>query len=111
VNAIGRGHYVFIVKRNSITTSDAADKLRVQCIKVSGFWRSGNQGPRKGKGGWGGFGGGEAGKIRIADKKSVACHVIRGATDAESGGKDCLKQRPMSRNLELRRSNAQAPAD
>jgi hypothetical protein len=57
------------------------------------------------------FEGGKVGKIRIGDKKSVARHMIRGATDAESGGKDCLKQRPMSRNLELRRSNAQAPAD
>jgi hypothetical protein len=28
--------------------------------------------------------------------------MTRGATDVKSGVKDCLKQRPMSRNLELR---------
>jgi hypothetical protein len=30
--------------------------------------------------------------------------MTRGAADAESGVKECLKQRPMSRNLELRGS-------
>jgi hypothetical protein len=37
-------------------------------------------------------------------KKVVAHHMTRGATDVKSGVKDCLKQRPMSRNLELRGS-------
>jgi hypothetical protein len=49
---MGRGHRVFIVKRNSMTTSEASDKVRAQRIKGSGFWRSGNQEPRKEK--WGG---------------------------------------------------------
>jgi hypothetical protein len=34
-----------------MTTSEAADKVRAQRIEGSGFWRSGNQEPRKGKGG------------------------------------------------------------
>jgi hypothetical protein len=67
---MGRGHRVFIVKRNSMTTSNAADKVRVQCIEGSGFWRSENQGPRKGKGGGVVFEGYEVGKIRLGDKKS-----------------------------------------
>jgi hypothetical protein len=37
-----RGHRVFIVERNSMTTSEAADKVRAQRIEGSGFWRSGN---------------------------------------------------------------------
>jgi hypothetical protein len=43
-----------LVKRNSMTTSEATDKVRAQPIEGSGFWRSGNQEPRKGKGGRGG---------------------------------------------------------
>jgi hypothetical protein len=62
---MGRGHRVFIVKRNSMFTSDASDKVRVQCIEGSSFWRSGNQGPRKGKGVW--FLKSEVGKIRLGD--------------------------------------------
>jgi hypothetical protein len=61
---MSRGHHVFLVKRNSMTTSDAADKVRVQCIEGSGFWRS-----RKGKEEKGGFEGCEVGKIRLGDKK------------------------------------------
>ena len=41
-------------------------------------------------------------KLDWVTKRAVASHMARGATDAESGVKDCLKQRPMSRNLELR---------
>ena len=40
-------------------------------------------------------------KLDWVTKKAVARHMTRGATDAESSVKDCLKQRPMSRNLEL----------
>ena len=55
-----------------MTTNDVADKMRTQRIRGSGFWRSGNQEPRKGKGGEGGdvFQGCEVGKIRLGDKKS-----------------------------------------
>jgi hypothetical protein len=85
-----------------MTTSDTSDKVRVQCIEGSSFWRSGNQGPRKGKGEGGWF-------LKLVNlvkldwvtKKAVARHMTHGATDAESSVKDCLKQRPMSRNLEL----------
>jgi hypothetical protein len=70
---MSRGHRVFIVERNSMATSDAADKVRAQRIV----------------------------KLDWVTKKVVAHHMTRGATDAESGVKDCLKQRPMSRNLEL----------
>jgi hypothetical protein len=87
-----------------MTISDAANKVRVQCIKESGFWRSGNQGPRKGKGRGRVLKGVKLGKLDWVTKKAVARHMTRGATDAESGVKDCLKQRPMSRNLELRGS-------
>lgn len=45
---MGRGQCVLVVGRNSMTTSDAADKVRVQCIEGSGFWRSENQESRKG---------------------------------------------------------------
>jgi hypothetical protein len=49
-------------------------------------------------------------KLDWVTKRAVARHMTRGATDAESGVKDCLKQRPMSRNLELRgRITPQAP--
>jgi hypothetical protein len=40
-------------------------------------------------------------KLNWVTKKAVARYMTRGATDAESGVKDCLKQRPMYRNLEL----------
>ena len=64
-----RDHRVFIVERNSMVTSDPSDKVRVQCIKWSSFWRSENQRPRKGKGGGLVFEGCEVGKIRLGDKK------------------------------------------
>jgi hypothetical protein len=87
-----------------MTTSDATHKVRVQCIEGSGFWPSGNQEPRKGnrgeKGGW--FMKGCEVKLDWVTKRAVARHMTHGATDAESGVKDCLKQRPMSLNLELR---------
>jgi hypothetical protein len=98
---MGRGHRVFIVERNSMTTSNAADKVRVQCIEGSGFWRSENQGPRKGRGGEWFLKGMKLVKLDWVTKKAVARHMTRGTTDAESGVKDCLKQRLMSRNLEL----------
>jgi hypothetical protein len=41
------------------------------------------------------------GKLDWVTKKVVARHMTRGTTDVESSVKDCLKQRPMSRNLEL----------
>jgi hypothetical protein len=44
-----RDHRVFIVERNSITNSNIANKVRVQCIEGSGFWPSGNQVSRNGK--------------------------------------------------------------
>ena len=40
-------------------------------------------------------------KLDWVTKNVVARHMTRGATDAESSVKDCLKQRSMSRNLEL----------
>ncbi len=46
---MGRGHRVFIAERNSMTTSDAADKVRAQRIEGSDFWRSGTRSPEKGK--------------------------------------------------------------
>lgn len=86
-------------------TSDAADKVRAQRIEGSSFWRSRSQEPKKGKGGEGMFFKGvKLVKLDWVTKKVVAHHMTRGATDAESGVKDCQKQRPMSRNLELRRS-------
>jgi hypothetical protein len=101
---MGRGHRVFIVERNSMTTSEAADKVRAQRIKGSDFWRLGNQEPRKGKGGVF-LKGVKLVKLGWVTKKVVARHMTRGATDVESGVKDWLKQRPMSRNLELSGSN------
>ena len=65
-----RGHRVFIIERNFMTTSDISDKVRVQYIEGSSFWRSGNQGPRKGNGGGLVFEACEVGKIRLGDKKS-----------------------------------------
>jgi hypothetical protein len=69
---MGRGHRVFIVERNSMTTNDAADKVRVQCIEGSGFLAVGKPGAQKREGGGGGvvFEGCEVGKIRLGDKKS-----------------------------------------
>jgi hypothetical protein len=58
----------------------------------------------EGKGRGGVLKGVKLGKLDWVTKKAVARHMTRGATDAESGVKDCLKQRPMSRNLELRGS-------
>ena len=86
-----------------MTTNDVADKVRAQCIEGSGFWRSENQELRKGKGGGRGgvFQGAMLVKLDWVTKNVVARHMTRGATDAESSVKDCLKQRPMSRNLEL----------
>jgi hypothetical protein len=49
MNTIGRGHRVFIVERNFMTTIEAADKVRAQRIGESSFWRSGNQEPKKEK--------------------------------------------------------------
>jgi len=40
-------------------------------------------------------------KLDWVTKKAVARHMTHGATDAESSVKNCLNQRPMSRNLEL----------
>lgn len=40
-------------------------------------------------------------KLDWVIKNVVVYHMTRGAIDAESGVKDCLKQRPMSWNLEL----------
>jgi hypothetical protein len=66
-----------------MTTSDASDKVRVQCIEGSSFWRSGNQGPRKGKGGSWFLKGVKLIKLDWLTKKAVARHMTRGATDAE----------------------------
>jgi hypothetical protein len=40
-------------------------------------------------------------KLDWVTKKAVARHMTHGATGAESSVKNCLNQRPMSRNLEL----------
>jgi hypothetical protein len=106
---MGRGYRVFIVERNFITTSEAADKVRAQRIKGSGFWRSGNQEPRKGKEGGGVYEGCEVDKIRMGDKKSGSTSHDPRCKRRRSGVKDCLKQRPMSRNLELRGSITYRP--
>ena len=82
---MGRDHCVFIVERNSMVTSDASDKVRVQCIEGSSFWRSGNQGPRKGKGGCLVF---EGVKIRLGDKKG-------GSTSHDPWCNRRRKQRPV----------------
>ena len=57
--------------------------------------------PEKGRGGVWFLKGVKLVKLDWVTKKAVARHMTRGATDAESSVKDCLKQRPMSRNLEL----------
>jgi hypothetical protein len=41
-------------------------------------------------------------KLDWVTKIVVVRHMTSGTTDVKSGVKDCLKQRPMSRNLELR---------
>jgi hypothetical protein len=84
-----------------MTTSDASDKVRVQCIEGSSFWRSGNPGAQKREGEVGFLKSGKLVKLDWVTKRAIARHMTHGATDAESSVKDCLKQRPMSRNLEL----------
>ena len=58
------------------------------------------RGPEKGRGVWF-LKGVKLVKLDWVTKNAVARHMTRGATDAESSVKNRLKQRPMSRNLEL----------
>jgi hypothetical protein len=70
-----------------MTTSDAVDMVRAQRIEGSDFWRSGNQGQRRG-GGWGldAFEGVKLIKLERVTEKVVACHMTCGATGAKNSG-------------------------
>jgi hypothetical protein len=83
MKAMGRDHCIFIVERSSITT--VIDRVRHSVSKGAHFWGVMF----------------EDAKLEWVTEKVVLRHMTRGAIGVESSGKDRLKRRRMSLNIEL----------
>ena len=85
-----------------MTINDISNKVRIQYIEENSFWRSDNQEFKKEKRGEVWFlKNVKLVKLDWMTEKAITRHMTRGVTDAGNNVKNCLKQRPMSRNLEL----------